>query len=78
MKTSGESVEGLKITSGGRLLKTKWRYDEEREVGSYVTEDVSEHAPRHYVELYRRIDYDSREPDFQGNTFPAFHGIGKA
>ncbi len=38
-------MEGLKIISGGKLLRTTWVYDEDTDVGSYVTDDVTNVAP---------------------------------
>lgn len=44
----------IKITKGGRLEKTVWHYDEEKDEGSYVTKDVTDSAISHmwdYCEL---------------------------
>lgn len=38
-------MEELKIVSGGKLLRTRWIYDEDKDLGSYVTEDVTDYAP---------------------------------
>jgi hypothetical protein len=34
----------LELRPGGRLIKTFWRYDEEKEQGSWLTQDVTESA----------------------------------
>ena len=36
----------LKLCKGGKLTQTEWIYDEEKEEGSYVTEDVTDQAIR--------------------------------
>ena len=38
-------MEELKIIPGGNLIRTRWVYDEEKDKGAYLTEDVTEHAP---------------------------------
>jgi len=35
----------LAIKKGGKLFKTKWVYDEEKDEGGYVTTDVTDEAP---------------------------------
>jgi hypothetical protein len=38
-------MNGLKIVSEGRLLRTRWVYDEDKDKGCYVTDDVTDKAP---------------------------------
>jgi hypothetical protein len=40
-----EEPTGLRLTSGGHLLHTRWIYDDERDEGHYVTEDVTQRTP---------------------------------
>jgi hypothetical protein len=40
-------MEKLEIRKGGRLVKTKWVYDEENKEGQYVGRDVTESAIRY-------------------------------
>ncbi|MCP4346132.1 MAG: hypothetical protein GY795_11480 [Desulfobacterales bacterium] len=37
-------MEGLKIIRNGKLLKTKWVYNEDKGEGIYLTEDVTDNA----------------------------------
>lgn len=36
--------EGLQIRQGGKVIRTRWKYDEESQQGSYVEDDVTERA----------------------------------
>lgn len=56
------SKECLKITKNGKLLKTKWIYDEKKDIGSYKTCDVTNFAPYHLFEICD-LDTDIRLKD---------------
>jgi hypothetical protein len=42
-------MEGFKIASGGRLLRTDWVYDRVSGEGAYITKDVTDDAPRYLL-----------------------------
>lgn len=49
-------MEKLEIAKGGRLLETRWTYDEVLEKGQYVTENVTEYAPTKMFEACTLAD----------------------
>jgi hypothetical protein len=50
-------MEGLEIISGGKLHRTRWVYDDEKDEGSYVTSDVTEYAPKYLFDVCT-LDHD--------------------
>jgi len=49
-------MESLIIKQGGFLSKTKWVYDEEKGIGTYITTDVTDHAINYLMDEVQFAD----------------------